>query len=66
MMKHLKKKIRLLHNGSIIDKDERHRLEVILKTRMWNLYCIRHQGKLHYPTLETFENRLNRYPTSIL
>jgi integrase/recombinase XerD len=45
MMKQLRKRImRLLHNGSVIDEDERHRLEFILTTKKWNPYCIRHSA----------------------
>src|SRR5215469_4453094 len=45
MMKQLRKRImRLLHNGSIIDEDERHRLQFILTTKKWNTYCIRHSA----------------------
>ena len=45
MMKQLRKRIiRLLHNGSITDENERHRLEFILKTKKWNPYCIRHSA----------------------
>jgi integrase/recombinase XerD len=43
MMKQLKNRIiRLLETGSIIDKDERQKLEYLLKTKKWNPYCIRH------------------------
>jgi integrase/recombinase XerD len=45
MMKQLRMRImRLLHNGSIIDEDERHQLEFILTTKKWNPYCIRHSA----------------------
>ena len=45
MMKQLKNRIlRLLETGSIIDKDERQKLEYLLKTKKWNPYCIRHSS----------------------
>jgi integrase/recombinase XerD len=45
MMKQLKNRIlRLLETGSIIDKDERQKLEYLLKTKKWNPYCIRHSA----------------------
>ena len=44
-MKQLRKRIiRLLEDGSITNKDERQRLEFILKTKRWNPYCIRHSA----------------------
>ena len=45
MMKQLKNRIlRLLETGSIIDKDERQKLEYLIKTKKWNPYCIRHSS----------------------
>jgi hypothetical protein len=36
--------IRLLKNGSISDKEERQKIEFIIKTKKWNPYCIRHSA----------------------
>ena len=45
MMKQLKNRIiRLLETGSIMDEDERRKLEYLLKTKKWNPYCIRHSS----------------------
>ncbi|MGB6589985.1 MAG: hypothetical protein WBE68_00575 [Candidatus Nitrosopolaris sp.] len=45
VMKQLRKRItRLLENGTISDKNERQRLEFLLKTKKWNPYCIRHSA----------------------
>jgi integrase/recombinase XerD len=45
MMKQLEKRIkRLLENGEINDKNEREKLEYLLKTKKWNPYCIRHSA----------------------
>jgi integrase/recombinase XerD len=45
MMKQLRKRItRLLEKGTIIDENERQRLEFLLKTKKWNPYCIRHSA----------------------
>jgi integrase/recombinase XerD len=45
MMKQLKNRIiRLLETGSIMDEDERRKLEYLLKTKEWNPYCIRHSS----------------------
>src|SRR5688500_20386249 len=35
---------RLLQNGSIINTEERERIEFLLKTKKWNPYCIRHSA----------------------
>lgn len=45
MMKQLKNRIcRMLENESIVDEEERQRLEFLLKTKKWNPYCIRHSA----------------------
>src|SRR5687768_9006518 len=45
MMKQLEKRIkRLLENGEINDKNEREKVEYLLKTKKWNPYCIRHSA----------------------
>ncbi|MER5176007.1 MAG: hypothetical protein ABJB76_02705 [Candidatus Nitrosocosmicus sp.] len=45
VMKHLKKRIeRLLENGEITDHKEKSKLEILLKTKKWNPYCIRHSA----------------------
>ena len=36
--------IRMLKDGSIIDNEERQKLEYLLKTKKWNPYCIRHSA----------------------
>jgi integrase/recombinase XerD len=45
VMKQLRNRIiRMLENGSIIDNEERQKLEFLLKTKKWNPYCIRHSA----------------------
>jgi integrase/recombinase XerD len=45
MMKQLRYRIiRILESGSIIDNEERQKLEYFLKTKKWNPYCIRHSA----------------------
>jgi integrase/recombinase XerD len=45
VMKQLRERIiRLLKNGEINDKDEREKIEYLLKTKKWNPYCIRHSA----------------------
>src|SRR5918992_5987560 len=45
MMNQLEKRIkRLLEKGEIKDKNEREKLEYLLKTKKWNPYCIRHSA----------------------
>jgi hypothetical protein len=45
MMKQLRDRIiRLLKSGSIINDEERQKLELLLKTKKWNPYCIRHSA----------------------
>ena len=45
VMKQLRERIiRLLKNGEINNKDEREKLEYLLKTKKWNPYCIRHSA----------------------
>jgi integrase/recombinase XerD len=45
VMKQLRKRvIRLLGNGTITDENERQKLEVLIKTKKWNPYCIRHSA----------------------
>jgi integrase/recombinase XerD len=45
VMKKIRKKIiRLLHDGHITDKEEREKLEYLIKTKGWNPYCIRHSA----------------------
>jgi hypothetical protein len=34
----------MLENESIVDEEERQRLEFLLKTKKWNPYCIRHSA----------------------
>ena len=34
----------MLENGSIVDNEERQKLEFLLKTKKWNPYCIRHSA----------------------
>jgi integrase/recombinase XerD len=44
-MKQLRNRIiRLLENGSISDKEERQKLEFLIKAKKWNPYCIRHSA----------------------
>ncbi len=44
-MKQLKKRIaRLLRNGTIIEENERKKLDFLLNTKRWNPYCIRHSA----------------------
>ena len=40
----MKELIRLLKNGEINNKDEREKIEFLLKTKKWNPYCIRHSA----------------------
>jgi integrase/recombinase XerD len=45
VMKQLRKRIvRLLENGYITDECERQKLELLIKTKKWNPYCIRHSA----------------------
>jgi len=45
IMKQLRKRIvRLLENGSITDESEYQKLELLIKTKKWNPYCIRHSA----------------------
>jgi len=45
MMKRLKERIeRMLKQGSIIDPQEREKLQHLLRTKKWNPYCIRHSA----------------------
>jgi len=45
VMKQLKKRItRLLQEGSITNKEEKEKLENLIKTKKWNPYCIRHSA----------------------
>ena len=45
MMKQLRQRvIRLIENGSITNKEERQKLEHLIKTKKWNPYCIRHSA----------------------
>jgi integrase/recombinase XerD len=45
VMKQLRKRtVRLLENGSIADESERQKLELLIKTKKWNPYCIRHSA----------------------
>ena len=45
MMNQLENRIkRLLEKGEIKDKNEREKLEYLLKTKKWNPYCIRHSA----------------------
>ena len=44
-MKQLRERIiRLLKNGEINNKEEREKIEYLLKTKKWNPYCIRHSA----------------------
>ena len=36
--------IRMLEDGSVINDDERQKLQYLLKTKKWNPYCIRHSS----------------------
>jgi integrase/recombinase XerD len=45
MMKQLRLRIfRMLEDGSIINNDERQKLQNLLETKRWNPYCIRHSS----------------------
>jgi integrase len=45
VMKQLRERIiRLLENGEINNREEREKLEFLLKTKKWNPYCIRHSA----------------------
>jgi integrase/recombinase XerD len=45
VMKQLRKRlVRLLENGSITDENECQKLELLIKTKKWNPYCIRHSA----------------------
>ena len=45
VMKQLRERIiRLLKNGEINNKEEREKIEYLLKTKKWNPYCIRHSA----------------------
>jgi integrase/recombinase XerD len=45
LMKKIRKKIiRLLNEGCIIGKEEKEKLEYLIKTKRWNPYCIRHSA----------------------
>ena len=45
IMKQLRQRvIRLIENGSITNKEERQKLEHLIKTKRWNPYCIRHSA----------------------
>ena len=45
MMKQLRSRIiRMLEDGSVINDDERQRLQYLLKTKKWNPYCLRHSS----------------------
>ncbi|HEX5976330.1 MAG TPA: hypothetical protein VFY68_03585, partial [Nitrososphaeraceae archaeon] len=45
MMKDLRSRIYLmLEDGSVINDDERQKLQFLLKTKKWNPYCIRHSS----------------------
>ncbi len=45
VMKQLRKRIvRLLEKNSIAEDNERQKLELLLKTKKWNPYCIRHSA----------------------
>lgn len=45
VMKQLKNRIfRLLESGSITDDNEHQKLELLIKTKKWNPYCIRHSA----------------------
>src|SRR5215208_2941170 len=45
VMKQLRERIiRLLANGEINNKEEREKIEYLLKTKKWNPYCIRHSA----------------------
>jgi len=45
MMKYLRSRIiSLIKEGSITNKDEKEKLEYLLRTKKWNPYCIRHSA----------------------
>ncbi|MDR4491932.1 MAG: hypothetical protein R2685_13700 [Candidatus Nitrosocosmicus sp.] len=45
LMEQLKKRIiRLMENGQIVDKEERERLNYLIKVKKWNPYCLRHSS----------------------
>ena len=45
VMKQLRNRIiRMLENGSVTDNEEHQKLELLLKTKKWNPYCIRHSA----------------------
>ena len=45
MMSQLRGRIsRMLENGAITDKEERKKMEYLLRTKRWNPYCIRHSA----------------------
>ena len=45
MMKQLRNRIvRLLESGSITNDEEKQRLKLLLQTKKWNPYCIRHSS----------------------
>src|SRR5215203_4874612 len=45
VMKQLRERVtRLLENGEISSREEREKLESLLKTKKWNPYCIRHSA----------------------
>jgi integrase/recombinase XerD len=45
MMKQLRSRIiRMLEDGSVINDDEKQKLEYLLNTKKWNPYCIRHSS----------------------
>jgi integrase/recombinase XerD len=45
MMKELRLRIiRMIEDGSVINDDERQKLQFLLKTKKWNPYCIRHSS----------------------
>jgi integrase/recombinase XerD len=45
MMKHLRSRIvSLIKEGSITNKEEKEKLEYLLRTKKWNPYCIRHSA----------------------
>jgi integrase/recombinase XerD len=45
VMREIRKKIiNLLNDGQIADKEEREKLEYLIKTKRWNPYCMRHSA----------------------
>ena len=45
MMKQLRSRIiRMLEDGSVINDDEKQKLQYLLNTKKWNPYCIRHSS----------------------